>query len=261
MPETTSQPLEGRVALVTGGGRGIGRAISLALASDGADVAVNYRRDRESADETVAALNALGRRAIAYQASIDQLDDDRRLAVEVVADFGAIDILINNGGIASRGQSVADTDPAELERVMRTHALGPHHLSQAVLPSMRTRDRGDIVFISSAATLTHAANGGPYNMGKAAEEALALTLAKEELRNGIRVNIVAPGLVDTSMGQKLMKAVAGVDDLRALDASMPFGRVCQPEDVANVVAWVVGPGSSYVTGQKINVDGLATFMR
>ncbi len=120
---------------------------------------------------------------------------------------------------------------------------------------------GDIVFISSAATLTHAANGGPYNMGKAAEEALALTLAKEELRNGIRVNIVAPGLVDTSMGQKLMKAVAGVDDLRALDASMPFGRVCQPEDVANVVAWVVGPGSSYVTGQKINVDGLATFMR
>jgi NAD(P)-dependent dehydrogenase (short-subunit alcohol dehydrogenase family) len=98
-------------------------------------------------------------------------------------------------------------------------------------------------------------------MGKAAEEALALTLAKEELRNGIRVNIVAPGLVDTSMGQKLMKAVAGVDDLRALDASMPFGRVCQPEDVANVVAWVVGPGSSYVTGQKINVDGLATFMR
>jgi NAD(P)-dependent dehydrogenase (short-subunit alcohol dehydrogenase family) len=179
----------------------------------------------------------------------------------VVADFGAIDILINNGGIASRGQSVADTDPAELERVMRTHALGPHHLSQAVLPSMRTRDRGDIVFISSAATLTHAANGGPYNMGKAAEEALALTLAKEELRNGIRVNIVAPGLVDTSMGQKLMKAVAGVDDLRALDASMPFGRVCQPEDVANVVAWVVGPGSSYVTGQKINVDGLATFMR
>jgi len=261
MPETTSQPLEGRVALVTGGGRGIGRAISLALASDGADVAVNYRRDRESADETVAALKALGRRAIAYQASIDQLDDDRRLAVEVVADFGAIDILINNGGIASRGQSVADTDPAELERVMRTHALGPHHLSQAVLPSMRTRDRGDIVFISSAATLTHAANGGPYNMGKAAEEALALTLAKEELRNGIRVNIVAPGLVDTSMGQKLMKAVAGVDDLRALDASMPFGRVCQPEDVANVVAWVVGPGSSYVTGQKINVDGLATFMR
>ena len=261
MPETTTPPLEGRVALVTGGGRGIGRSISMALARDGADVAVNYRRDREAAAETVAAIEALGRRAIAYQASIDLLDDDRRLAAEVVADFGAIDILVNNGGIASRGQSVADTDPAELERVMRTHALGPHHLSQAVLPSMRTRDRGDIVFISSVATLTHAANGGPYNMGKAAEEALALTLAKEELRNGIRVNIVAPGLVDTSMGQKLMKAVAGVDDLRALDASMPFGRVCQPEDVANVVAWVVGPTSSYVTGQKINVDGLATFMR
>ena len=261
MPETTIAPLAGRVALVTGGGRGIGQAISLALAAGGADIAVNYRRDQASADETVTAIEALGRRAVAYQASVDLVDDDRRLAAAVVADFGGVDILVHNGGIASRGHSVADTDPAELERVIRTHALGPHHLSAAVLPSMRSRDRGDIVFISSVATLTHAANRGPYNMGKAAEEALALTLAQEELRNGIRVNIVAPGLVDTTMGQKLMKAVAGIEDMRTLDRSMPFGRVCQPEDVANVVAWLVGPTSSYVTGQKINVDGLATFMR
>jgi len=260
MPESTELPLAGRVALVTGGGRGIGRAISLALAHDGADVAVNYRKDQDSADETVAAIHSLGRRASAYQASVDVLDDDRRLADEVVADFGAVDILVNNGGIASRGNSVADTDPAELERVMRTHALGPHHLCQAVLPSMRTRARGDIVFISSVATLTHAANGGPYNMGKAAMDALAYTLAKEEMRNGIHVNVVAPGLVDTSMGQKLMKAVAGVDDLRTLDAAMPFGRVCQPEDVADVVRWFVSPAAAYVTGQRVNVDGLATFM-
>jgi 3-oxoacyl-[acyl-carrier protein] reductase len=261
MPASTDLPLAGRVALVTGGGRGIGRAISLGLAADGADVAVNYRKDRDSADETVAAIEALGRRARAYQASVDLLDDDRRLAAEVVADFGAVDILVNNGGIASRGNTVADTDPAELERVMRTHALGPHHLCQAVLPSMRTRSRGDIVFISSVATLTHAANGGPYNMGKAAMDALAYTLAKEELRHGIHVNVVAPGLVDTSMGQKLMKAVAGVDDLRTLDAAMPFGRVCQPEDVADVVRWFVSPAADYVTGQRVNVDGLATFLR
>jgi 3-oxoacyl-[acyl-carrier protein] reductase len=126
---------------------------------------------------------------------------------------------------------------------------------------MRTRERGDIIFISSVATLTHAANGGPYNMGKTAMDALALTLAKEELRHDIHVNIVAPGLVDTSMGQKLMKAVAGVDDLRTLDASMPFGRVCQPDDVAHVVRWFVSPAAAYVTGQRVNVDGLAAFLR
>jgi NAD(P)-dependent dehydrogenase (short-subunit alcohol dehydrogenase family) len=98
-------------------------------------------------------------------------------------------------------------------------------------------------------------------MGKAALEALALTLAKEELRNNIRVNIVAPGLVDTTMGERLMKAVAGIDDLRTLDAAMPFGHVCTPNDVAAVVRWLVGPENTYVTGQKINVDGGATFMR
>jgi NAD(P)-dependent dehydrogenase (short-subunit alcohol dehydrogenase family) len=126
---------------------------------------------------------------------------------------------------------------------------------------MRERPRGDVVFISSVATLTMAANGGPYNMGKAAMEALALTLAKEELRHGIHVNIVAPGLVDTEMGQRLMRAVAGVEDLRTLDPAMPFGRVCRPEDVAEVVRWLVSDGAGYVTGQKINVDGLATFTR
>jgi NAD(P)-dependent dehydrogenase (short-subunit alcohol dehydrogenase family) len=144
---------------------------------------------------------------------------------------------------------------------MRTHAFGPHHLSQLVVPSMRERGRGDIVFISSNVTLTHGAGGAPYNMGKAAVEALALTLAKEVLRHNIRVNIVAPGLVDTTMGQKLVKAVAGVDDLRTLDAGMPFGHVCTPDDVANVVRFLVGPLNTYVTGQKINVDGMAAFTR
>lgn len=253
--------LGGRVALVTGGGRGIGRAIVLALAAEGADVAINYRRDAASAAETVAAVEALGRRARAYAASVDSPDEDRALADAVLADFGHVDILVHNAGIASRGARVTDTDPAELERVVRTHALGPHHLCRALVPQMRERPRGDVVFISSVATLTMAANGGPYNMGKAAMEALALTLAKEELRHGIRVNIVAPGLVDTAMGQRLMRAVAGVEDLRTLDPAMPFGRVCRPEDVAEVVRWLVSDGAGYVTGQKVNVDGLATFTR
>ncbi|MCX5740235.1 MAG: glucose 1-dehydrogenase [Proteobacteria bacterium] len=250
-----SMGLEGRVALVTGGGRGIGRAIALALAEDGADVAVNYRKDESAARETVAAIEALGRRARAYPGSVDSYEDDRRIVDAAVADFGFVDILVNNAGIASRGNTVEKTDPAELERVLRTHALGAHHLCQLVLPSMKQRPRGDIVMISSVATLHHAGGGAPYNMAKAALEALAFTLAKEVKKRGIRVNIVAPGLVETDMGRRLMKATAGVDDLRTLDASMPFGRVCQPEDVANTVRWLVSERASYITGEKINVYG------
>ena len=247
--------LEGRVALVTGGGRGIGGAIALALAEDGADVAVNYRRDEAAAKETVAAIEALGRRARSYQASVESFDEDRAMVDGILADFGQIDILVNNAGIASRGNSVLDTDAAELERVVRIHALAPHHLCQLVLPSMRQQPRGDIVMISSTATLSHGANGAPYNMGKAAMEALAYTLAKEERPYGVRVNVVAPGLVETEMGRRLMKATAGVDDLRKLDGIMPFGRVCQPDDVANAVRFLVSEGASYLTGEKINVHG------
>jgi NAD(P)-dependent dehydrogenase (short-subunit alcohol dehydrogenase family) len=184
-------------------------------------------------------------------------DADALLAMveAVVADFGFVDILVNNAGIASRGNSVAKTDPAELERVVRVHALAPHRLCQLVLPSMKTRPRGDIVMISSTATLHHPGGGAPYNMGKAALEALAWTLSKEVKKRGIRVNVVAPGLVETEMGRRLMKATAGVTDLRQLDAAMPFGRVCQPEDVANAVRWLVSDRAAYVTGEKINVFG------
>jgi NAD(P)-dependent dehydrogenase (short-subunit alcohol dehydrogenase family) len=247
--------LQGRVALVSGGGRGIGRAISLALAQDGADVAVNYRRDDAAAKETVAEIERLGRRGAAYAASIDSFDENRAMVDAVLRDFGHVDILVNNAGIASRGRSVADTDPDELVRVVSTHAFGPHYLCKLVLPSMRTRGRGDIIMISSVATLSMAGWGAPYNMGKAAMEALALTLFKEERRHGIRVNIVAPGLVETEMGRRLAKATMRVDDLRKLDASMPFGHVCQPEDVANVVRYLVSERASYLTGEKINVHG------
>ena len=242
------------MALVTGGGRGIGRAISTALASDGMDVAVNYHRDESSAAEVVAEVEALGRRASAYRASVESLEDLEAMVAAVTADLGAIDVLVNNAGVASRGRAVADTDPAEPGRLLASHAIGPHHLCRLVLPSMRTRPRGDIVFISSVATDHHAANGAPYTMGKAAMEALAATLAKEERQHGIHVNVVAPGLVDTEMGRRLVKAV-GVTDVRSLDATSPFGRVCRPEDVADVVRFLVSDAAGYVTGQRIRVDG------
>ena len=246
--------LAGRTALVTGGSRGIGRAIALALAEAGADVAVNYRRDEAAANQTVDEIKAMGRRAKAYSASVENWDEDVAMVADVVKDFGKIDILINNAGIASRGQAVADTDPAEMERVVRVHAFGPHYLCKLVVPQMRGLGRGDIVMISSVATLGMGARGAPYNMGKAAMEALALTLAKEEREHGIRTNIVAPSLTVTEMGKRLTKARTG-GDIHKLDASSPFGRVSVPEDVAAVVTFLVSDANPYANGQKVNIDG------
>jgi 3-oxoacyl-[acyl-carrier protein] reductase len=247
--------LKGRAALVTGGGRGIGRAIALSLAEAGADVAVNYRRDADAAERTVSEIKALGRKARAYSASVENWDEDQAMVADVLRDFGGIDILVNNAGIASRGQSVADTDPAEMERVVRVHAFAPHYLSKLVVPHMRGKGRGDIVMISSVATLGMGPRGAPYNMGKAAMEALALTLAKEEREHGIRTNIVAPALTVTEMGRRLTRATTGVEDIHELDARSPFGRVSVPEDVAAAVVWLVSSANPYANGQKINING------
>lgn len=258
MPDMLTPPLQGRVALVTGGSRGIGRGIALALAHAGADIAINYRREADEAQKVVEEIRALGRRAEAYAASVDDFAACAHMVESVAADFGGLSILVNNAGIASRGQSVADTDPAEMERVMRVHAFAPHYMSKCALPHLRKHARSDIVMISSVATLTHGANGAPYNMGKAAMEALALTLAKEEQKNGVRVNIVAPSLTVSDMGERLAKAVTGVADIHELDAQFPFGRVSVPDDVAAAVLWFVSPQNAYASGQKLNIDGGGT---
>src|SRR5436305_1595360 len=204
-----------RVGLVS---RGIGRAVSLALAEDGADVAINYRRDEQAAADTEAEVEKLGRRAEKYHSSVDSWEEDEAMVAAALSDFGAIDILVNNAGIASRGHSVVDTDPAEFERVWRIHTFGSFALAKLVLPSMRKRSRGDIVMVSSNATVHMAGWSSPYNVAKAGLEALARTLAKEERRNNIHVNVVAPGLVETEMGRRLVKGAMGVDDIGTLNA-------------------------------------------
>jgi len=247
--------LQGRVALVTGGSRGIGRAIAWALAEAGADIAINYRSDHSAAEETISKIESLGRKAKAYVCSVDQWDDDVCMVNQIISDFGSIGILINNAGIASRGKIIADTDPMEPARLMSVHCFAPFYLSKLVVPHMRKLERGDIIMISSGATLTMAANGGPYNMAKAAMEALALTLAKEERKYGIRTNIVAPSLTVTEMGIRLSKAAMGVKDIHELDAESPYGRVSIPEDVASVVTYLVSNQNPYVNGEKITVNG------
>ena len=247
--------MAGRVALVSGGGRGIGRAVSLALAEEGAMVAVNYRRDEQAARATTDEIIAKGGKARMYLATVAEYDRVDQMIEMVERELGPVSILVNNAGIASRGLSVVDTDPAELRRVIATHAFGSHYLCKRVIPNMRGLPRGDIVMISSIATRGLAANGGPYNMAKAAMEALAVTLSREEREHGIRVNVVAPGLVETEMGRRLVKATAGVTDMRTLDEQMPFGKVCQPEDVAKVVRFLVSEHNTYITGEKLYCDG------
>lgn len=249
-----SRDLEGRVALITGGSRGIGRGIALALGAAGANVVVNYRKDEDAAEATVAEIRAGGSDAIAIRASVADRDEVEALAEQASA-FGRVDALVHNAGVASRGHSVADTDPAEFDRLLATHALAPTWLLRKLLPAMREADRGDVVMISSSEVQHMRANGGPYNMAKAALEALARTLHHEELRHGIRVNVVRPGLVATDMGDRLVRATFGVDDVAALDAQAPLGRVTRPEDVAAVVRFLLSEAAGQVAGQQIVVDG------
>lgn len=253
--EMSGESLSGRIALVTGASRGIGRGIALELARCGAAVVVNYARDEQAASEVVETIRARGAEAVAVQASISEIEAVDELARKASAAFGPIDLLVANAGIASRGLRVAETSVEELERVMTTNALSAHRLAGLLLPAMRQRPRGDIVAISSSELTYMRAGGAPYNMAKAALEALAYTLAKEEIRNGIHVNVVAPGLVATDMGARLVRAKLGVQDIAKLDAEQPLGRVCAPEDVARVVRFLCSEDASYLTGQRVTVDG------
>jgi 3-oxoacyl-[acyl-carrier protein] reductase len=253
--------LAGRTALVTGASRGIGRGIALALAEAGADIAVNYTRDADAAAETVAAIQALGRKAKAWQASVADEEACAAMVAGIEADFGPLSILINNAGIASRGRGVADTDAGEVEKLLAVHAVGPHRMSRLCLPQLRQHARSDVIVISSIAATQHAPFSAPYTMGKVAGEALAIALAKEELKHGVRVNIVAPALTVSDMGERLSRAITGQDDIHHLAAKMPFGRVAEPSDVAAAVLWFVSDANPYCSGQRLAIDGagMATF--
>lgn len=254
-PGSDDSPLAGRVALVTGGGRGIGRGVALALAAAGADVAIGYHRHRERAAEVVELVEAAGRRALAVAAKVEERAAVEAMVATVADALGPPSILVASAGVASRFQPVAELDPAHFEKVVKVHAFGAFHCAAAVVPHMRSCRRGDIVFISSSeATGAHGANGAPYNVGKAAMEELAFTLANEEVAHGVRVNVVAPGLVVSDMAQRLVHSLTGAD-VTDLDDRFPLGHVCRPEEVGALVAALCGPAGSYVTGQRIAVDG------
>ncbi|MEV4290440.1 SDR family oxidoreductase [Nonomuraea bangladeshensis] len=243
--------LTGKTALVTGASRGIGRAVALRLAAEGALVAVHYGGNAEAAKETVARIEEGGGRAFAVQArfgadaALDRLFDGLAAGL---ADRG-LDVLVNNAGIASIAP-VAQVSPDELERVLAINVVAPFFVIQRALPLLN--DGGRIVNMGSTASRFAVTMQIAYTVSKAALESLAPTLANELGRRGITVNTVAPGVVRTDMtaGHTLTpELVAGLEAITAL------GRLGEPEDVADVVAFLAGPDSRWVTGQTIDVSG------
>lgn len=246
---------EQRVAVVTGGGRGIGGAVALALAQEGYDVGILYRKKPEPAAEVVAGIEALGRRAESYQCDVADARLVSRTFAGINEFFGRIDVLVNSAGLASWGNFIADTTFEEWDKVIKADLYGPYNCIREVLPIMRGQRGGHIINISSTITQINPPTGGPYAVAKAGLEALTRVLAREETGRGIHVNAIAPGLVETDMGRKLM----GLKDLSGMHASMPFGRVCQPKDIADMVVFLTSPQGSYIQGQVIFINGGKTF--
>ncbi|MFN8506742.1 MAG: SDR family oxidoreductase [Dehalococcoidia bacterium] len=250
--------IEGRVALVTGGSRGIGAAVARTLAAQGADIAINYHANRDAAEAVAAEVRALGRKAGIYQADVTVEADCAAMAEAVARDLGPVGILVNNAGVGSvsEGQPpIATMSDDQLQRLLNAHVFGPLHLCRLLMPAMRELGRGDVIMVSSVAAQGYGPRMGVYAIAKAGMEAMAYTLAKEERQHGIRVNVVAPGLVETDMGKLLMSFTRGVGDMRQLDANMPFGFVCQPEDIANAIAFLCSDEGRYITNQRLTVNG------
>jgi 3-oxoacyl-[acyl-carrier protein] reductase len=247
--------LKGRTALVTGAGRGIGRAIARRLAADGALVAVHYAGDESSARETVDLIARSGGRAFHVQALLGVPDDVRTLyerldrGLEEMGEPTDLDILVNNAGFNIRG-GVADVTSQDFDRLMAVHAKAPLFLVQQGL--RRLREGGRIVNISSAATRVAFPSSLAYSMAKSALEALTRTLAKELGPRQITVNSVAPGFVKTDLNKQRWATPEAEAKHAALSV---LGRMGQPGDVADVVAFLASDDSRWVTGQCIDASG------
>jgi NAD(P)-dependent dehydrogenase (short-subunit alcohol dehydrogenase family) len=243
-----------RIALVTGGGRGIGQGVSLRLAEQGCDVAIVYWRDEESAREVVARIEQFGQRALAVGGDLLASGSANSIAQAVQSGLGDPSIFVSNAGVASRGTPLADAGLDEVEQLVQINVLSPLRLSQLLIPAMRMMDRADIVFISSTVVEQIMPRTGPYAIAKTALEAMATVMAQEEAEHGIHVNVVRPGLVTTEMGARLVRATTG-DEVSAVETRFPFKRLAHPDDIADAVAFLVSQQAAYVTGQKLSVHG------
>lgn len=234
-----------RVAVVTGGGRGLGRGISEALGAQGLAVAVVYHRQAEAAQETVRALAAAGRPARAYACEVADAGQIQRLADQVLADFGRIDVLVNNAGLATRATTTHLAE-ADWDRVLAVNLTGAWLCARAVIPAMQRQGSGRIINITSIAGQTGGVIGPHYAASKAGLMGLTRFMARELGPHGITVNAVAPSGVPSDLLTQL-----GLPP----SADRPVRRVGQPADVAGAVCYLASEAAGYVTGQELAVNG------
>jgi 3-oxoacyl-[acyl-carrier protein] reductase len=242
--------LDGKYALVTGGSRGIGRGIALEFAREGADTAVNYRRDADAARATVEEIEGLGRRALAVQADVAEWPAVERMVAEVFDAFGQLDIVVANSGVASRTQTVWDMDLDHWQRVLGVDLNGAFYTCKATAKHLIDRRSGSIILVSSIGADVCGPFGAPYYVAKAGVNALTKCLAKECAPAGVRVNCIAPGLVETDMGTRMMQFYGD-----ALISGIPLGRPGQPRDVGRAAVFLASDDSAFVTGKILRVDG------
>ncbi len=240
---TTFARHDGRVALVTGASRGIGKAIALALAECGARVAVNFHSRVHDAEAVAAAIEAGGGRALVVAADVSVAADVERMVATVTAELGPIDLLVNNAGVAIR-RGVEKLSEADFDRTIAINLKSAFLCSQAVIPGMRERGFGRIVNVSSGAARGAGMIGVHYNASKAGLEGLTRGYAAALVRHGITVNAVAPSLIDTEMMQGAPPEAV---------QRIPVGRMGTPEEVAHAVVMVTT--NAYMTGQTVQLNG------
>ena len=242
--------LDGKIALITGASRGIGRGIALAFAREGAHVAVNYRRDAAAADATVHAVEELGGRARAFQADVSEWPAVERMVGDVLQHFGHLDIVVANSGIASRVTTVWDLDVEHWHKVIGINLHGVFYTCKATAKHLVDRRQGAIILISSIGADVCGPMGAPYYVAKAGVNALTKSLAKECASAGVRVNCIAPGLVATDMGERMLKFYG-----EALVSGIPLGRPGHPDDIGKAAVYLASDDASFVTGKILRVDG------
>ena len=241
--------LKDQTAIVTGGSRGIGRAICLELARQGANIALVYAGNTAAAEATAEECRALGVETCCYQCDVADFDAVKAVVAQIKADFGGVQILVNNAGVTRDGL-LAAMKQADFDTVIDTNLKGTFHFIRHVTPIMMRARYGRIVNISSVSGLMGNAGQSNYSASKAGVIGLTKATARELAARNVTCNAVAPGFIATDMTKALVE-----QNSDAIKASIPLGRVGAPEDVAKAVSFLVGPDSTYITGEVLRVDG------